>query len=262
MADVVTKTDEFVQSTQLPSRGMLYEGRLPDGQISMRPMKTVDEKLFAGNSASQNDVLDTLLKRCFVTEFPYEDLLISDKLYMLVFLRGITYGWDYGFDLTCGNPTCKAKYRHQIKIPDDFEITMLDESDVEPYVVDLPISKRKVELRQLRVKDEIEVQRFVKRSLVQAAPRDDGDPAYIPRLAKQIVSVDGRPTPWLDAMRLCEGLHSRDSLEIRNTLDTHESGIDIMIRTVCPVCATESEEVTPLSREFFRPGFSSVRKRG
>ena len=95
--------DGIVKTVELPSRGFFYQERIPDGMISMRPMRTSDEKLLAATSGDRTKILDKLIRGCLVSpaeeQMPYDEYLLGDKFFMMLYLRGITYGFNYDFKL-------------------------------------------------------------------------------------------------------------------------------------------------------------------
>jgi hypothetical protein len=237
-------------SVELPSRGILYEGKLPGGVIEMTPMTTSDEKMLAGAKGDRAALVDTLLKRCLVTKsVPFEDYLIGDKLFMLLFLRGISYGFGYEFSIRCR--TCGNSFKHRINIPNDLRVRVLTEDDFEPFEAKLPVSGKTVALRLLRNRDEDEVHRYVKREVSRSS--SDGDPSYMIRLSKHIVSVDGRTLSPVESLSFVEGLAAKDSLVIRNTVDSHDCGVDLEVQCECPICRDMFEQTMPFTQEFFRP---------
>lgn len=256
MSDVVRPptpvAPRIVRPTQLPSRGLLYEGKLPDGNIEMTPMRTTDEKLMAGGFPDRAELINTLIKRCLVTDvLPFQEYLMGDKFYMLMFLRNISYGSGYEFRLNCDR--CGTDFLHSIEIPADMSIRVLTEDDIEPYEVGLSVEKKKVELRQLRVADEIAIQGYTKQHALRSGVKAQGDPAYMFRMSRSIVTIDGKEVSPVEALSFCEKLYGQDSLAIRNTLDDHQCGVDLMLDLSCPQCGKRIEEMMPFTTEFFRP---------
>jgi len=236
---------------ELPSRGLLYGEALPDGKVLISPMTTADEKLLAGGTGDRVALIDTLLERKLVPcGVPYDDFLVGDKIYMLLFLRSITYGTDYTFKVKCKG--CNNFSAVTIQVPDGFHVKRLTEGDVEPFEVELPFSKRKVSLRLMRVRDEKEVQRYLKRNSGKLS-KEQGDPTYILRLSKHIVAIDGKDVSPVDALSFCEEMHGGDSVTIANTIDEHDPGVDLRIEQNCSICGFSSEEIMPFTNEFFRP---------
>jgi len=241
----------IVKVCELPSRGFFYGDKLPDGRVEMSPMRTSDEKLLAGGVSDRAKLIDTLLKRCIITEFPYNEYMIGDKYYMLMFLRSITYGEFYEFKMTCSK--CSGKFTHGMNVPDDFEIRVSTEDDTEEFDVKLPVSNKTVTLRLLRVNDENELAKHVRREGMRSGVKAEGDPAYTQRIARSIVAIDGQQRKPMEVLSFVEDLYGQDSLKIRNELEERDPGVDMLLNVDCPHCGNTIEEMLPFTTEFFRP---------
>ena len=133
---------------------------------------------------------------------------------------------------------------------------VFNENDTEPFEVNLPASGKKVALKLLRVADEREILRYAKRSSFGV---EDGDPGYIYRIARHIVSIDGEELPIDQVLNFCEELIGKDSTAIQIELEKHDCGLDLTMHHSCNMCGSEFDEVLPLTAEFFRPGIHSRR---
>ena len=252
-------SNQFVQRVQVPSRGLLYSDKMPDGWVSLSPMTTRHEKRLLTVGRKRERVLDDILKDCLVDlPIPYEELLVGDKYFLLFALRSITYGSEYGFEIRC--PECGAVSRKEIEIPQGLRVRELTEDDVEPFFVELPLSKKKVGLRHFRVRDEQAVNRFTHRELIRqrGGQEDISGEVYIFRLALRIVSIDGEEVQG-PPLAFVEELFGRDSLAIRRAVDEHECGLDLTLDLDCPRCGAAIKDTLPVSAEFFRPGANESR---
>ena len=241
----------IVKVCELPSRGLFYGDKLPDGKVEMSPMRTSDEKLLAGGVSDRAKLIDTLLKRCIITEFPYNEFMIGDKYFMLMFLRSITYGEYYEFKMTCSK--CSGKFSHGMNVPDDFELRVSTEDDTEEFDVTLPLTNKVITLRLLRVYDETELAKHAKREGMRSGVKAQGDPTYIQRIARSVVAIDGQQRKPLEVIAFVEELYGQDSLKIRNALENQDPGVDMLLNVDCPHCGNTIEEMMPFTTEFFRP---------
>jgi len=238
----------FSIEVTLPSRGRFYGADLPGGKVRVRPMTVAEESLFGGKgNASQ--VAEKILSRCIESKcIPLKKLLITDKYYLLLTLRSLTYGTDYAHTIKC---QCGKEYVHSLKVPDDLRQKMSTPDDVEPFDVELPMCKKTVSLRFLRTEDEEQTEVYL--AQLGSVNPDDGDPGYAYRLALHITAVDKKEMALLDRLHLCESMHGRDSQALRRAISEKEPGIDLTINATCPVCRSLTEALLPLTREFFRP---------
>jgi hypothetical protein len=249
------KEPEMLQyKVELPSRGLLYEGRLPDGEAEVRPMTIQEEVLFTDQSMDRYDMLHTLVSRCYLSDdkVPYDDLLVGDSTFLLFYIRNVSLSPQYAFTLTC--TSCRERFEAELEVPKDMRIRALTEEDIGPYEIELPMSKKTVGLRLLRVKDEKEIRRTVRRQTrSKKIVAGQGDPAYILRLAYHVVSIDGEPKDLRARLRFCETLYSKDAWAIREEIERHDCGADLTLQEQCQWCGALNEQVMPFTADFFRP---------
>jgi len=238
----------------LPSRGVLYGAKLPGGVIRLRPINTMDEKLLVRGAGGK--VLERIIQRCILTKtLMFDELLVSDKQWLLFALRGFSYGEEYKFTLKCGS--CSTQNPMTIHLPGDIRVALMDESDVEPYTAVLPVCGAKVSLRLLRVSDEEAIMNSV-RATPTSVMETEGDPTYMQRLARHITAIDGEEIDLTEALQLSESLVGADSAAIWAELARHDCPPDVEIEMVCRVCGAEWKDNIPVNEEFFRPGITAA----
>ena len=179
------KTNPFEKEVTLPSRGKFYGGKLPGGSVTLRPIKVAEEKLLAG-SGNKMALADKVLQRCILSPcIPLRDMILTDKFYLLLVLRNISYGPEYQFQVKCS--TCSTQFKRSITLPEGLGLKMAVDTDMEPFDVTLPQSAKVVSLRFMRGSDEEETEAFIKG--LPAAKSDEGDPAYEFKLSRYIVRI-------------------------------------------------------------------------
>lgn len=237
---------------KLPSRGLFYGGAIPEGVITLRPIMVQEEKLMMG-ARNRLSVMDKILERCLVgCSLPISKLLMTDKFFLMMQLRSISYGADYTFKQKC--PYCTATFQHTIQLPEGLTMKVSEPTDVEPFEVFLPRCKKKVTVRFLRGEDEEAIEKYV-----QAKPnasKEEGDPGYEYRIATQLVSIEGKELDILERLRFCENLTGMDSLAIRRVVSEKEPGLDLSIQCVCPTCRNDIHTGVQLTNEFFPSNLS------
>lgn len=250
--DEIVGDVDYSEELQLPSRGILYDGKVPEGRVVVRPITTDEEKLLVQVGKDKGRMLDEVIRRCIVSlPIPYEGLILSDKFYLFMFIRGVTWGFGYTFTLKC--PSCGKEFSHSLKVPDDLRLRVLNEDDAEPIMVCLPMCKKEVGLRHLRVRDEWEIDRYVEQETRKGHADGMGDPGYIYRLAMRIVTIDGKTPNMMQAMKFCSKMHGRDSGTMNMAIEEHGCGMDLMLSVTCPGCGNRSDQQVPFTPEFFRP---------
>jgi hypothetical protein len=89
------------EMVDLPSKGLVYPETNPlsDGKIEMKYMTAKEEDILTNQSYIQKGtVLDELIKSLIVTpNVKYEDMVVGDKIALLVAARVLGYGKDYTF---------------------------------------------------------------------------------------------------------------------------------------------------------------------
>jgi hypothetical protein len=244
------------QPVQLPSWGLYYGPACPQGKVLILPWRTAQEELIVRYSASQGeDLMDMLVQdNVRLPEgMVYEELLVSDKLFLLFQLRiaSLTPYYTATFVTTGGHQEEKRIDLRELraKVPDD-----LTTPAQEPFHVRLPRCKREVGLRLLRVRDEKAVLHYARQAREKL--HDQGAPGFRIQLARQIETIDGQPRTFDERMEFVRSLIMADSVILQGATRRHETGLDTEVEV------TIGGEVInvrlPLGAEFFRPRESDI----
>jgi len=245
----------FSEVIQVPSRGKFYGGLLPDGMITLRVITVKEEKIMAG-AKNRMTAMDRILERCMVKcPIPLKDLLITDKFYLLLSLRSISYGSDYQYEIPCA--ACGIKFKQTVELVKGLQVTMASDDDTEPFDVLLPVTKKTVSLRFLRGTDEADILKYVEQlGRNQTGMAEDEDPSYEFRLSKHITAIDGKELDSLQRLHFVEKLTGKDSLEMRRAIGKRETGASMGVSTRCPACGHTSDILLPITSDFFPAGVS------
>lgn len=254
-AEEAKSPEEEIEQIQLPSRGRFYEpGQLPEGIVRLRPITVKQEKLLAG-ARDPMAAADKVLAQCLVDcPIAPKDMLNTDRFYLILQLRAMSYGTDYEFKLSC--PACSNSYTHKISLPADLKERVADESDTEPFEITLPRCGKKVALRFMRGTDLESVIKYVNQLRPDQRNPENGDPAYEYKLAIQIAAIDGVKMGMIDKLQFVGTLLGADSFAIRNAIAERETGAFMNIAVSCPACGNRSETLLPLTNDFFRSSIS------
>lgn len=269
----------------LPSQGRFYKdghGNIwQDGSVQVRAMTQTAEKVLATDRLAQSgQAIDYLLRECVKLPdgFDSVDLLITDRTFLLYYIRGITHGNMYEFAVECPNDDCRKKSIHE------YDLNILASTvrvpsialGSEPFKVVLPYASETmgrdiwVQVRMLRG---IDIQNMVNRRKVRqraiVRPGQENNPfqrkmqeakekitldqSLTEIMEKNIVSVMGITTPQI-VQSFVARMHARDSGTIREFLRENTPGIDSTISISCPNCNNEFTVEIPISETFFRPG--------
>jgi len=239
-------------SLTLPSKGQLYGDQIPDGKIEIRKITTREEAILLSSGSRGVERIDAIINACsrLPNGFKHEDLLLQDRMAILLGLRTHTFGDGYQVPYQCAS--CKAHNKESVNITDDLELKEAPDELSEPVMVSLPDNGAMVGLRFLRGVDEERIAKHAKRVMMRS--NDIADPSYIYRLALQIVTIDEQEEISIrDREAFVRDLSAADSAAMRNAIDEAEPGIDLRVFAECRSCGYPNEFALPFTADFFRP---------
>lgn len=237
----------------LPSRGVLYEDKIPGGVVSLREMAAKQVALLQTQGGGITGKLDAIVDACCKLpdpSFKKRDLLLVDRFAIFLALRTKSFGHEYDFKWRCRS--CGHWGSAHVNIGQDLNEKVGGKDTVEPVEVTLPGAGCTVQCRFLRGHDEDTVVRNAKRMKLES--NDDQDPSYLIRLALQLVARDGEEfSNILERQRFIEQLTATDLYQLEDTVSAAEPGIDTRLLLTCNACDSDSEVQMPFTAEFFRP---------
>jgi enamine deaminase RidA (YjgF/YER057c/UK114 family) len=267
------------EKATLPSGGVYYSGQVPNGEVEVRGWGIQTDKILAtARLAQTGQSIDHLLKNCvrLPNDFDHMNLLIGDRMFLLYYLRGITYGREYEFLVECNNEECGNTWT------ETYDINLLAKTitgpnpviGLEPFVVPLPyfssVLKKEftVKVRLLRGYDLEDIMRRKRvekklrptaRNRVKAAKSQERkvtqevlDKTIEDNLRLVIVEAGG-DSDREKIEELVSRMHSRDTATIREFLRVNTPGIDPSIEVTCPECNSVMVMDLPITESFFRP---------
>lgn len=282
-----TPSDQFLpwEECHLPSRGIYYGWS--DGIIKVRPMGQVAEKILTTQRFAQSgQAIDHLFRECcqFPHGFDSTDLLLGDRIFILYYIRGITFGNIYEFVVTCPREDCGAVSTQVYDLNQLAETIVWADSSLgqEPFRIKLPYMSEVigkdfyVGVRFLRAFDSNAIlanRKALKKAFVrpgssrnnnqqrQMMSNEQLDNTLTENLEKIIVEAQGVSDPF-KIRQLIPKLHSQDSSVIREWLKQHTPSIDNTITVTCPECNNDFTVELPITDGFFRKANPrTVRKR-
>jgi hypothetical protein len=241
---VETPPDGYFLIEGMPSKGKLY----PKGtKIYSRPLKILEVKqLSSMTEFNFNMVINSVLKKT-VKGIDIADLLVTDKLFIIFWQRANTYKGDFfSVDFECERCSTTAKY--------DFEIGNLQLDDLsDDYdpdkIIEVPDSKKKINLNQLTVKDERLVDNFLE------ANSDDYDVDML-TIASIINTIDEKDMSLKDKYDMLIDLSVLDNLIIDKEYRTHEISVKPTMIVTCKNCGGKAETPITFRPDFFLPEYS------
>lgn len=247
---------------RLPSCGQLYEGKVPNGDVVIFPIRGEQEELLAGTSDQGGNALAVLhhVTQQLIQvspEFSFPDLLATD--WMAALLNLVSFSYSSVITLKPKCPSCFFVFVQQTDMK-DLECTYADTLDVEEYkepftAPPLPKSGEVVQFRPLRLRDMIRIQEYVQRVKGKRGPMG-GDPAVSFTLATQIHAIDGNSNLRdLERIQWVKSALAFDLRALRSHMEKCDTGYDLKPRFACPECREEFEVQLPL--DFFRQAASN-----
>jgi len=240
----------------LPSKGLLYHGVTSDedvlnGRIQLTPMTMKEEKTlsttrFLKAGATTRIILD----RCIQSDISAKDILLFDSNFLMFFLRKISYGDEYTFNIKCRNSICEKEFSYTLNIS-DLVFEELSDDFEEPIVVKLPRSKYTVKTILPRLYHTEEISQ---KNSNRKKTSDDEDSRLVDNLMLTTVEVldeAGKSVNKAYWEEFFEALPSMDTALLREKSDV-STGVDKLENVVCPYCDTDYSGTIPIGPEFFR----------
>ena len=247
---------------RLPSRGKLNPELGGAEEVTIRSMKTPEEKVMYSDRRPMEKILH-IVRACLETDgLKVEDLAVPDALQLFFEIRGISLPQHRNYDMPARCSECSQQFRHTVMIPEGFQVKYAADDMSEPFSVKLPDCGKTLELRHFRIKDATAVEKKVNRAMRQIGTGVDPEEVAFPmRVAKQIVSVDGEKPKGgeYQLIAFVESLEYQDSLALSHTLDDNDFGPSLILELECPRCKWVDDHRMRLKADFFRP---KSRKRG
>lgn len=212
----------------LPSENRFYNGVT---QVTVKPMTFENEKNVVANLKRDIDPINTLLADC-VKGVNVSELLLFDKLYILMRLRQISYGDEYQFNVEC--PKCSRESSVKMSLT-DLIINKIPEDLADPREIKLPVCKKKVKIRFPRVRDEI--------YLATADKLTDNLYRFVESVenVKDILIIN----------KFIKKLPLKDIKILINELNRPDLGLDPRFIFGCTFCGKETELSIPITANFF-----------
>lgn len=239
---------------RLPSLGRLYGENFP-GDVTIRSMTTFEEKMRLGNQGFWKTMVNII--NAVVTDpedFDANNLTLFDFYFMMYKMRTVSYGPTYKVMVTC--PECGRQNEFKVNL-DDLKVKYVDEDYKEPFTIGpLPRSGDVLQCRNLRVKDEIEIEKRSK-DLLRDNPNYEGDPSYILTRAHEIVKVNDENKYPIESELYVSKMDAMDSAYFQQAYSkfSGDFGLETMCNGTCKHCQEEIRYSLPFNSEFFRPTF-------
>lgn len=243
-------SNQYEQIT-LPSMGRFYDGTdgPVNGKLNIRPMTGEEEQILATPRFVKKGIaINMIFSRCIQENIKPENLLSVDRTFILIYLRGISYGTEYEVEIK--DPESDRKFTTVIDL-DSLEVENCP-ADYGPNLMDtLPKTGLSVSYRLSRGRDEIALQEYREKRLKNSG---DGasDDSLIYRTAQLVDEIQG-VTDKQELQILIKNLPIQDVSYLRNLVTEPPFGIDTKVTVLSPLTSDEFQIELPLEANFFFP---------
>lgn len=239
------------EEVQLPSKGRFYDGTNgpSDGIVHIRPMTGEEEQILATpRFVRKGQAINMIFQKCIKENFKVENMLTTDRTYLLLYLRTISYSHSYDVEVKCTE--CSTKFSTNV----DLSSLYVNQCPVDfgPILEDtLPNSKLKFKYKLSTGRDEQEINEYRERRLKMFGDTATDDTLTY-RTAQLIEEIDGI-TDKMELQILLKSLPINDVSYIRSIINDPPFGVDTNVEINCPSCQAEFSIELPLEANFFFP---------
>lgn len=239
------------EEIKLPSRGYFYNGKdgPADGILHVRPMTGEEEQILATpRFVRKGQAINMIFQRCIQEHFRSDEFLSADRTYLLIYLRGISYGSEYEVEVK--DPESDRKFPTTINL-DSLHLNLCPDNYRPPLSGVMPKSGYRFNYRLSRGRDETAVQEYRDRHLKMFG--DTGaDDTLLYRTALLLEDVEGLKDKQ-ELMMLLKKLPIQDVSYVRNLVSDPPFGVDTKVSIYSPYSMEEFDIELPLEANFFFP---------
>lgn len=241
---------------EIPSHGYLYKDVTSDpdiierGSLRVRPMTVHEEKILTTSRLVRSgQALDLIFRNCIKSDIDPGELLSSDRVFIMLWLRSISYGNIYKFWIQSQDPSNPGRFQWEVDLSQHPIKEFGDEDISEPFEFTLP-SGYKIWFRLPRGKDELEIIKMNN----QPKGLEDTDETIVKRLSSIIIKAErktGEEIPSNQYDAFINSLVARDASAFRQELERLDAGVED-IRVSDPRTGYEFTTSIPITEDFFR----------
>lgn len=256
-----TKLEELLQGAKesthiyeavtLPSGGKFYDGEdgPADGIIHVRPMTGEEEQILATpRFVKKGTAVNMIFNRCIQENYSSENFLSADRTFLLIWLRGISYGPNYDVEVVC--PFTDKKFSESVDLNLDVDMCPPDFNS-QSLQGTLPRTKYHFTYRLARGNDEQRISEYRdKRSKFDTSTQADDTLLY--RTSLLVEEIEGL-TNKEELLILLKKLPIEDVSYLRNVTSEPPFGVNTKITLTSPFTLEEFEIDLPLEANFFFP---------
>lgn len=251
------KSKQQFEEVVLPSRNFLYhEFNLSvDEPIHVKPMTIEEEKILSTpRLLKSGQAIDKIFSSCVYEKIPPHALLSPDRVFLLFYLRGISYGPGYEVEIRC--PSCGSSFNEEISL-DTLPVETLDDDFDGEFKCILPDSELEIKYRPSTGQDERNLIKH-RETMVRGFGKHTTDDTVIRRNIMLVTSIEDL-TNKMEIESIIKNLSLKDSSYLRDSINNVGFGIDTQVDVACPFCYHEWSVDLPIDANFFFPRMNKTR---
>lgn len=237
----------------LPSLGRFYNGNdgPVDGVLHIRPMSGDEQDMLSNTRITKSgDWLRNIFSKCIREKYVTDNFLVEDRHYLLIFLRGISFGPDYEAEIACSS--CGEKFPTVIDLDADVKLTMCpDEFNAENLNDVLPTTGYKFTYRFPKISDDSAVTNRKTKGYQEFGSNFSSDNVTF-RMSLFVQDVEG-VKDQRSIQALLKQLPVNDLNYLQEVINNPPFGVDTELKIDCPYCFSEVVTEMPMSINFFYP---------
>jgi len=248
----------------LPSHGVFYGDKLPDGEVVISPIKGEQEEILSGmgETANAKKTLQHIVSQLVdMKGFPIKKLLVGD--YAALVMNVMAFSYDPYITATTQCPACK-KMNLFNKAVSELECTHLSPdtvNDISNYTVKLESVDAELQFRSLTMEDAEMVERFAISHRAEAE-EFGSRPEYLYTFVRHIIAINGADAAGYGDHKLRHWLgqlSGKDMARLRDACNKVEPGYNMRPNIVCDHCNNSYAVPLPEVSQFFRTKSSKAR---
>lgn len=230
----------MINADLLPSKGRYYKAPLYVSELSPIDLKNLNQM----TEDNANQVINTVLSNC-IHNINYKDILQGDKIWLLFYIRSVTYD-DFPIFIKYSCPECKKVDTYKVRLN---ELKVNYASDKFDPQLELPRCGKTITLRYPTLRLEERAQALTKNDQIIEAV----DPE-LAEIALYIEAVDGQPVSPLEAYKFIKTMKALDFVTFSNYMIEHNVGLVPVVDIPC-TCGNTVKKKIGFTPDFFFPDF-------
>lgn len=239
----------------LPSKGKFYSSQHPlhdVTEVQVKFMTTKEEDILSSPSYNKKGIVfDKLVESiCVDKKIKADALLLGDKNAIIINARKNAYGENYEVEAAC--TFCYGVQAVNIDLDElknkEVDYSQYDFTDNGTFVVELPKTKKKVELKLLTGEDEKQIEKRAEQKAKHGLPEETISDRY----RQMVVTVDGE-NDLFTINNFIATLPILDSRYLRKRYEELTPDVNFTFKYSCDHCNEENEGGVPITGNFFWP---------